>query len=103
MKVIKSSINSLSHAEFSDTNIRIASGPMSLVVDEQGGNFVQGPISFSSPFTSMRFGGIFKFNPLLFLGIPSTLVTPMPTFIIDPPIKNLGAMLSTASIVLSAI
>ncbi len=103
MKVIKSSINSLSHAEFSDANIKIASGPMSVVVDQEGGNFFQGPTSFSSSFTSIRFGGLFKFNPLLFLGIPSTLVTPMPTFIIDPPVKNLGAMLSSASMVLSAV
>jgi hypothetical protein len=103
MKVIKSSIGSLSHAEFNDSNIRIASGTMSMVVDKDGGNYFQGPVSFSSPFTSMRFGGIFKFNPMLFLGIPSTIVTPMPTFIIDPPIKNLGTMVLTASIILSAV
>ena len=99
----RNSIGSSAFAEYSDTTVNIASGAMSFTVDKTDGNFIQGPVSFSSPFTRIRFHGIYKLNPLQTLGFPSTMVTPIPTFIINPPIKEVAALTALSSLILSTV
>jgi hypothetical protein len=101
--ILKSNIDSGSFIEYTRDSVVIASGPMSITTDAVGGNFVNGPISFSSSFASMRFGGIFKFNPLQAFGIPSTMVTPINTFNIEIPVKEAAALLAVSAMVLSAV
>lgn len=101
--IIKNSINSSALIELNDTTLSIASGPMSIGIDNKAGNFIQGPVSFSSPFTRMRFGVIYKPNPMQMLGIPSTMITPIPTFNIEPPIKEAATYISLTSMILSTV
>ena len=101
--ILKNSIGSSALIEYSDTTVSIASGPMSIVTDKDGGNFVQGPLSISSPFTNVRMGGIYKFSQMNMLGIPSTMVTPIPMFDIDPPVAHAGALLAISAIILSTV
>ena len=63
MSIIKDSIDSTSFLEAGTAFARIASGPMSVTTDRQGGTFINGPVSISSGLSSIRFGPIFKFNP----------------------------------------
>lgn len=90
--VVKNSNASPSFLEMEEESAILASGPNSFGTTKEGGNFINGPISFSSPLTSMRFGAIFKFNPLVATCIPSTLATPISTFTVDLPIKNIGVL-----------
>jgi hypothetical protein len=54
------------------------------------GNIVKGPISFDAAMHEIRFNGLMTFNPLLVSGFPSTIATPIPTFVWSLPS---GAML----------
>lgn len=99
----KNNINSDAFLDLSNSVTTIGSGNMSIAVDSEGGSFVQGPLSISSSFTNIRMGGIYKFNPMNFIGLPSTMVTPIPMLLIEPPIKEVGALLSISSMILSAI
>lgn len=101
--IYKNSIAADALLDLSETSVSIAAGPMSVVSDKDGGNFIQGPLSISSPFTSIRMGGIYKFNQMNMLGMPSTMVTPIPLFQIEPPIKEVGSLLAISSMVLSAV
>lgn len=101
--ILKSNISSNSFIEYTTDSVVMASGPMSITTDAVAGNFVNGPVSFTSPFTSMRFGGMFKLNPLQAFGIPSTMVTPINTFNIDIPVKEAAGLLAVSAMVLSAV
>ena len=68
----------------------IASGPVSVAVVRDSGVFVNGPVSISSNIHNFKMAGIYRLNPMLSTGIPSTAVTPMPVFKLDLPIKNMS-------------
>lgn len=101
--IIKNNIGSSSFIDVGETHLIMASGPMSISSDRKGGNFINGPLSISSPPTSVRIGGVYKFNPMTMLGLPSTLVTPIPTFSIEPPVKEIAGLASLTSMVLSTV
>lgn len=83
---IKKEINSSSMLEYTDNRVTIASGRNSVSTTNDNGNFINGPLSISSNPLKIRIGGIYKFHPLTLTGIPSTSVTPIPTFLISSPI-----------------
>lgn len=99
--ILKNSIDSSTFVNIESSSIGLASGPMAISVDRELGVFVNGPVSISSPPSSIRIGGVFKFHPLTMTGIPSTIITPVPTFQIDVPMKNVGIMAAISSMVLS--
>ena len=99
----KNSIAGSALLDIKEDSLIIGAGAMSIGIDKQHGNFVQGPISFSSPFTRMRFGVIYKLNPMQMLGIPSTMITPIPTFNIEPPMKEVASMTALTSMILSTV
>lgn len=99
--ILKNSIDSSTFINVDNGSSEIVSGPMSFSVDRQMGAFINGPLSISSPPTSVRIGGVFKFHPLTMTGIPSTIITPVPTFQIDVPVKNIGVISAISAMVLS--
>lgn len=101
--IIKDKPESSSFVQVSEGFSQLASGPNSMTVTNDGGNFIQGPVSFSSPIENVKFSGIFRFNPMLSTGIPSTGVTPMPVLLIDLPLSNVGTMAKISSIALSLL
>lgn len=100
---LKSHINSNSFVEYTNDNITLSSGTMSITSHADGGNFINGPLSITGPFTNIRFSNIFKLNPLLAYGIPSTIITPISTFDIDIPVKEAGSMISLMSLIMSTV
>lgn len=103
MTVIKNNPGSSSFLYTGDEYAQIASGPNSISTTRDQGNFINGAVAFTAPFTDLRFAGVFKFNPLLATLIPSTLATPMPTLTIDIPIKNISSMAAVAGMLKSLI
>lgn len=99
----RSSINSSTLVDQREDIISMSAGSMSVSAHKDYGVFVNGPFSVSSPPTSVVFGGFYKFNPLTMSGIPSTMVTPVPTFEITVPVKNATVQNSINGIVLSAV
>jgi hypothetical protein len=101
--ILKNSIEATSMMDIGNSHARIAAGAMSFTSDKDAGNFVNGPLSITANLGNIRIGGVFKFNPLTMTGIPSTLVTPIPTFTIDVPAKHVGVLLKCAGVVMSAV
>ena len=98
---IKNSIDSSVFMEADVTASRLAAGAVSITADKDGGAFINGALSITSGIPNIRIGPIHKFNPLTVACVPSTLVTPISTFIFDIPAKHaiataaLGALLAS--------
>lgn len=103
MKVVKEKVNSSNFLLLEGNNSIIASGPMAVGVNKEHGVFINGPTSFSSTMDSVKFGGMFRFNPAAASGLPSTAVTPIPTFVIESPIGGVSTISSVSSIFKSLI
>lgn len=101
--LIKNKNDSSSFLNVNDDSSILASGPNSISSTRDAGNFINGPVSFSSPPTSYRFGGVFKFNPLITTCVPSTLATPISTLTLDLPIKNISTLTAITGIIASLI
>lgn len=101
--IIKDKPESSSFLQVGEGYSQIASGPNSITTTNDAGNFIHGPVSFSSSIENIKVGGIFRFNPMLSTGIPSTMVTPMPVLTIDLPLSNIATISKIASISLSLI
>lgn len=101
--ILKNKNNSSSFLNVEDEIAQIASGPNSITTTRESGNFINGPVSFSSPPTSYRFGGVFRFNPLIATCVPSTLATPISTLTLDIPVKNVSTLTGITSIIASLL
>lgn len=99
--IVKNSISSKSSLILTPDDAIISAGPNSMSTTQESGNYINGPLSISSPFTKIRMGGIYKFNSLLANTIPSTVITPIPTLEIDLPVPEAAGLLAIASMVLS--
>ncbi|RLA68526.1 MAG: hypothetical protein DRQ78_00120 [Epsilonproteobacteria bacterium] len=99
--ILKDSIDSPSNLNLSPNDAIIASGSYSISCTKEYGNFINGPVSLSSPFTSIRFGGVFKFNSLLANQMPSNVITPIPSLELDLPIPEAAGLLALSTMVLS--
>ena len=76
----------------------IASGPISVSTVRDAGVFINGPVSISSNINNFKMAGIYRFNPMLSTGIASTMITPMPVFKLDLPVKNMAQFVSIATL-----
>lgn len=101
--IIRNSIASEAFIGVEDDSIGMSSGAMSISTDKTGGNFINGPVSLTTGISNIRFGGVFKFNPLAASCVPSTIVTPISTFIIDIPAKNIAGLSKCAAMVISTL
>ena len=101
MKIMKESVDASAAVIAAESYSQIIAGANSVSVDNEGGTFINGPISVSAPIHNWRTGAIFKFNDLLQTGMPSTMITPIPTLVIDPPIRNIASMAAIAAMVAS--
>lgn len=101
--ILKDRPESSSFVQVTEGLAQIASGPNSFSTTNDAGNFINGPTSFSSSIENIKFAGIFRFNPMLSTGIPSTAITPMPVLNVDLPISNIASMSKIAAISLSLI
>ena len=71
-------------------------------VDEQGVS-ISGPMSFVAGLGQIRTGALWTFNNEMMLTIPSTIGTPIPTLMINPPVKQLKNLIAGASLMIAAI
>lgn len=55
---------------------------------EKYGNIIVGATSFTAHPENIRFGGVFRLNGLLTSTMPSTIITPISTFVLDVPAED---------------
>lgn len=97
--LLKNSNASSSFAHITEDMAQIASGPNSISTTREAGNFLNGAVSFTGPHSNIKFGAVFRLNPLLATCIPSTIATPIPTFTLDVPLKNMASLSLISSII----
>lgn len=98
MKVIKDSAESSAMVIAGTDYTQLTAGPNSITTTRDSGNYVNGPLSISSSIENIRVCGIYKFNPQLATGLPSTIITPIPTLVFDIPIKNLASQAAISAV-----
>ena len=84
--LIKNSIDGNTVIDLSQDMGILSSGPVSVSAHQKYGVFINGPLSISADPTNVTFGGFYKFNPTAVSGMPSTLITPVPTFEVTVPV-----------------
>ena len=103
MKVLKATPDSSSMVVAEEGYSQITSGPVSVTPSREGGIYLNGAVSITSQVDNIKIGGIYKLNPLLSTCMPSTMITPIPTLVMDLPIKNLASISGIAAILQSLI
>ena len=103
MKIIKDKIDSPTFLYIEGPNAMLASGPNSITTNKDNGLFLNGAVSFTSNVDNLKFAGMFRFNPVAVSGLPSTIMTPIPTFTIETPISGIRNMSAVASMLSSLI
>lgn len=102
--ILKDSIDSDSIINTTSESVSISSGEMSMATHKTYGNFILGPLSITSPFTNVKFAsGMFRFNSLLLSTMPSTIITPIPVFEFETPVKALAGFASISKMILSSV
>ena len=101
--IIKDKIGSDSALILEVDSATITTGPNAFISTIRDGNYINGPVSFSSDFTKIRFGGIYKFNPLLANTIPSTVITPIPVLEVVTPVKEAAGLLAISGMILGSL
>ena len=56
---------------------------------KEHGNFIAGPTVFTAHPENIKFGGVFRINGLNTSTMASTIITPIPMFEFEYPMKNL--------------
>lgn len=66
----------------------IGSGKNRVVSTEEYGNFVVGKTVFTAHLEDIRIGGVYRLNGLMTSTMPSTIISPIPTLVLDIPFKD---------------
>lgn len=103
MRIIKDTIGSPTFLYVNGPDAMLASGPNSVTANKDNGIFINGAVSFTSNIENIKFGGMFRFNPVAASGVPSTGITPIPTFTIETPIAGIRNMSSVATMLSSLL
>ena len=103
MKVMKTTADSSSMVIAAAGYSQITAGPNSVSTVKDSGVFINGALSITSQVDNIKIGGIYKLNPILSSCIPSTMITPVPTLVLDLPVKNLTSVSGIANMLRSIL
>lgn len=102
-KTLKSTPDSKAGVVVSTNTVRTSvSEDNGILVDEKGVT-INGPISIVSNTSQIRTAGLWTFNDVFQLMIPSTLATPRPTLMIDSPTGNLEKLMEESTVMIGLL
>lgn len=101
--IIKHKIDGETGVLLENDDATLLSGPNSFTSTRKSGNFVNGPMSFSSDFTKLRFGGVYKFSPLLANTMPSNIITPIPVMEVRTPVQETAGLVAITGMILGSL
>jgi len=102
-KVIKSNAESDAGVVVSDTVVRMNVNKDNGVMVDERGTTITGPISIASATNHIRVGGLWTFNTPINLSLPSTIATPTPVLMVDPPMKQYANLMKDAAVMIGLI
>jgi len=102
-KTIKSDADAEAGLVVAKNATRIHGNKDNYVMADEKGVIVAGPVSFVAGSAQMRFGGLWVMNNEMQLSLPSTLATPHPVMVINPPLKQLAGIMEDAAIMMQLL
>lgn len=103
IKVIKSSPGSDAGVVVSEKVVRMNSNEDNGVMVDERGVTISGPVSFVSGTNHIRVGGLWTFNNPTQLMVPSTIATPSPVLMVDPPVKQLANIMKDTAVMIGLL
>jgi len=89
-KILKADQFAVSSVKVSSTSAGIfGSAKNRMLSTEKYGNFIVGPTTFTDHPENIRIGGVYRLNGLMTSTMPSTIITPLSTLVIDMPVKDM--------------
>jgi len=83
--------------------VRMNGNKDNYVLADERGVTVNGPVSFVAGSSQMRFGGMWTMNSELQMSLPSTIATPTPVMMINPPIAQFTSLMKDAVVMMGII
>lgn len=89
-RVIKANETAAAGIEVTDNSVKLVGSDSSFVVVNDKGVYIGSKISLVANAEDIRMGGMFVQTPLHQQMIPSTLTTPVPNVVFNPPTQGLA-------------
>ena len=99
-KTLKSSPDAESGVVVSTNVSRIHGNKDNYVMADERGVTISGPMSFVSGSDQIRIGGLWTMNNQLLMTLPSTMATPTPMLIVNPPVKQFASLMKDAAVMI---
>jgi hypothetical protein len=88
-KSLKLGPESKAGVEVTDRNVTVAADKDNFVSVDESGIYIVGPQSWVTTPENIRVAGLWTQNTAYRQMIPSTIVTPIPNLVVNPPIKGI--------------
>jgi hypothetical protein len=102
-KTFKSDSDAVAGVSVSKTSVRMNGNRDNYVLTDEKGTTISGPTSFVSGSDQIRIGGLWTMNNQLLLSLPSTMATPTPVLMINPPVKQLASVMADATVMIGLL
>ena len=102
-KVIKSSAGADAGVVVAENVVRMNSNEDNGVMVDERGVTITGPVSFASGTNHIRVGGLWTLNNPMTMMLPSTIATPSPVLMVDPPVKQLINIMKDTAVMIGLI
>lgn len=102
-KTLKSDADSTAGVVASKNAVRMNGTKDNYVLTDERGTTINGPISFPSGSSQIRYSGLWTMNSEMMLSLPSTMATPSPVMTINPPVKQFYSLMEQASVMIGLL
>lgn len=102
-KTLKSHPTSTSGVVVGDSTVRATVNENNGILVDERGTTIAGSISLATSPNHIRVGGLFTFQGAIQGMLPSTLATPTPMYMVDPPIKQVANLVKQAALIAAMI
>jgi len=97
-KTIKVHPSSKAGVVISENTVRITVNEDNGIMVDERGTTITGPISLATSPNQIRVGGLFTFQNTIAGMLPSTMATPTPMYMIDPPVKQVAKLVKQVAV-----
>jgi len=97
-KVIKANPESNAGVVVGEGTVRATVNENNGIMVDERGTTITGPISLATSPNQIRVGGLFTFQNSIMGMLPSTLATPSPMYLVDPPVKQVANLVKQVGV-----
>jgi len=102
-KTIKANNDSSAGVVLATNTVRMHGTKDNYVMADEKGVTINGPVSFVSSTSQMRFAGLWTMSNQMRMSLPSTMATPTPVMMINPPIRQFGGLMKEAVVMIGLL